>query len=73
MQLTGLVTWIGHARRERARARAIADAYLAWLEAMHPWLFDAHAAALAALREAATPAELAPRIAHLDRILARVA
>ncbi|MDB5102258.1 MAG: hypothetical protein JWM80_6679 [Cyanobacteria bacterium RYN_339] len=67
------LAWFGRAKREQAEVRRIAGAYLAWVEACHPWFYDAHADVLAALRDANTHADLGARIAYLDRLVARAA
>lgn len=65
--------WFGRKKRERAEVSRIAGAYLAFLEAQHPWFFDRHAEVLFALRTATTHADLGARIAQLDRLVARAA
>ena len=71
--MTQLLTWLGRDNQAQKRTRAIADAYVNWLAAEHPHVYDAHVAAFEALRQARTEAELAPRIARLDQLVARVA
>lgn len=66
-------TWLGRDKQARRRVRAIAEAYVAWVAAAHPHVYDAHAAAFAALAEVTDEADLAPRIARLDRLVARAA
>ena len=68
-----VLAWFGRAKQERAEVGRIAGAYLAYLEACHPWFFDRHAEVLFALRTATTLADLEARIAHLDRLVARAA
>jgi hypothetical protein len=71
--MSQVLAWFGRSKREQAEVSRIAGAYLAYLEACHPWFFDRHAEVLAGLRAATTHADLAPRIAYLDRLVARAA
>lgn len=68
-----IIGWLGRETAAQRRTRAIAEAYVDWLTASHPHVYDAHVAAFEALRAVRDEAELAGRIARLDRLVARVA
>jgi hypothetical protein len=68
-----VLAWLGRSKRERAEVSRIAGAYLAYLEACHPWFYDRHADVLENLRTATSHDDLGARIAHLDRLIARAA